>query len=77
MTSQRGEQTITIHIFPNISSSAGNQTVKFGQLIEYKMRNIFLEKSFTKYGGKTVPRPFSKKSKLKKFYTVCFYCMLS
>ena len=28
------------------------------------MRNIFLEKSYTKPGGETIPRPFSKKSKL-------------
>ena len=42
----------------------GNQTMKFGQLIEYNMRNIFLEKSYTKYGGETIPRPFSKKSNL-------------
>ena len=28
----------------------GNQTMEFGQLIEYNMRNIFLEKSYTKYG---------------------------
>ena len=28
------------------------------------MRNIFLEKSFSKYGEETVPRTFSKKSKL-------------
>ena len=27
------------------------------------MRNIFLEKSYTKCGGETIPRPFSKKSK--------------
>ena len=26
-----------MHILPNISRSKGNQTVKFGQLIEYKM----------------------------------------
>ena len=31
------------------------------------MRNIFLEKSYTKCGGETVPRPFSKKSKLSLF----------
>ena len=31
------------------------------------MRNIFLEKSYTKCGGKTIPRPFSKKSKLGIF----------
>ena len=48
----------------NISRSNGHQTVKFGQLIEYNMRNIFLEKSYTKCDGETVRRPFSKNSKL-------------
>ena len=41
MTSQTGKQTITIHILPDISRSNGNQTMVFGQLIEYSMRNIF------------------------------------
>ena len=36
----------------------------FGQLIEYKMRNPFVEKSYTKYAGETITRPLSKKSKL-------------
>ena len=49
---------------PNISSSKGNQTMKFDQLIEYNMKNIFLEKSYTKFGRKASPRPFHKKSKL-------------
>ena len=49
---------------PNISRNKGNQTMKFGQLIEYNMRNIFLEKSYTKCGGETSPRPFSEKLKL-------------
>ena len=38
--------------------------MKFGELIEYNLRNIFLEKSYTKCGGETTPRPFFKKSKL-------------
>ena len=38
--------------------------MKFGELIEYNMRNIFVEKSYTKFGGKTIGRHFSKKSKL-------------
>ena len=38
--------------------------MKSGQLIEYTMRAIFLEKSLSKCGGDTIPRPFSKKSKL-------------
>ena len=46
---------------PNISRSKGNQTMKFDQLIECNMRNIFLEKSYTKCGGETSPRPFSEK----------------
>ena len=37
--------------------------MKFGPFKEYSMRNIFLEKSYTKCGRKTIPRPFSKKSK--------------
>ena len=44
MTSQPGLQTIAIHILPNISQSKYNQTVKFGQLIEYNKRNYFLQK---------------------------------
>ena len=64
MTSQRGQQTIAIHILLNISRSKSNQAMKFGQLIEYNMRNIFVEKSYTKCAGETIPRPLSKKSKL-------------
>ena len=41
--------------------------MKFGQLIEFNMRKIFIEKSYTKCGRKTIPRPFSKKSKLSIF----------
>ena len=35
--------------------------MKLSQLIEYKMRHIFLEKSYTKYGGKTSSMAFFKK----------------
>ena len=38
--------------------------MKFSQLVEYNLRNIFLEKSYTDCGGETIPRPFFKKSKL-------------
>ena len=31
--------------------------MKFGQLIEYNMRKIFLEKSYTKSAGEPIPRP--------------------
>ena len=66
MTSQPDYQAIAIHILSNISRSKGIQTVKFGQLIEYKISNIFFfEKSYTKCGRETIPRPFSKKSNLR------------
>ena len=48
MTSQPGYQRIVIHILSNISRSEDNQRMKFGQLIEYNMRNVFLQKSYTK-----------------------------
>ena len=38
--------------------------MKFGQLIEYNLRKVFLEKLCTKCGRETIPRPFFKKSKL-------------
>ena len=58
MTSQTGQQTTAIHILPNFSRTKGNQAMKFGQLlIEYNMRNIFVEKSYTKCAGETFPRP--------------------
>ena len=38
--------------------------MKFGQLIEYNMRNIFVEKSYTKCAGETISRPLSNKTKL-------------
>ena len=56
--------------------------MKFGQLIECNIRNIFLEKPFTKCGGETIPRPFSEDLKLsislkQQSIVSCslFYCM--
>ena len=37
-----GWQTMAIHILPNISQSKGNQTLKFGQVIEYNKRSFLL-----------------------------------
>ena len=33
--------------------------MKFGQLIEHKMRNIFLKKSYIISGGEVIPRLLS------------------
>ena len=49
--------TIVIHIMPNISQSKDNQTMEFGQLIEYNKGNIFLEKLCRKRGRETSSRP--------------------
>ena len=57
MTSKPGLQTIAIHILSNISQNKGNQTMKFGQLIEYNKRNIFLQKLCRKWGKETSSRP--------------------
>ena len=38
--------------------------MKFGQLKEYNVKNIFLEKLYTKCGWETISRLFSTKSKL-------------
>ena len=64
MMSQPEKKAMAIHILPNISRSKGSQTMKFSHLIEYNMRNIFREKLYPEYGGKTIPRRFSKKSKM-------------
>ena len=68
-----------------ISRSKGNQTIKFGQLIEYDMKNLSLEKSYTDHAA-DIPfsHPFVKNQNwaylsinILKFYTVCFNCMPS
>ena len=59
MISQPGKETIAIHVLPKISRSKDNQTRKFGQLTDCNMGNVFLEKSYTKCDGQTIPGPFS------------------
>ena len=65
MTSQPNvTNNCNTHIAQYLKRSKGNQAMKSGQLIEYNMRNIFVEKSYTKCAGETIPRPLSKNSKL-------------
>ena len=56
MTSQPDKQLIAIQILPNISRSKINQAMKFGQLIEYNKRNLFLWKSCTEQCRETSSR---------------------
>ena len=59
MTSQSGQQTMTIHILLNISRSKGNQAMKFGQLIKDNKRNIFLQALFRKRAKEISSRSLS------------------
>ena len=61
MMSQHGKQIMSIHILPKTRIIEGNQTMKYGQLKECNMRNIFLEKSYTKCSAETILKPVSKK----------------
>ena len=60
MMSQAGKQIIPKQYCPNISSSKGNQVMKFGQLIELNIRSIFLEKYLQNVVEKLLPDRFSK-----------------
>ena len=50
MTLQPGKQITGIQILLNISRSKDNQAMKLGQLMEYNIRNIFLEKPYKECG---------------------------
>ena len=58
VTSQPEKQTLAIHTVPNISRSKGNQTLKFGQLIEHNIRINFLEYHTQNMVAKLFPEPF-------------------
>ena len=49
-----------MHILPYILRNKDNETMKFGQLIEYNIKNIFLEKLYKNVLEKLFPDPFLK-----------------
>ena len=53
-----GQQRITANILLNISRIKGNQTIKFGQLIEHPKINIFKKNYAEHETGKLVPDRF-------------------
>ena len=80
MTPQTGKQTTAIHTQPNISRSIDHRTMKFGQLIENNMKNIFMKNNAQNLVEKLIPGPFLKNQNSAylwinnlKFYRVCFY----
>ena len=58
--SEAENQTIAIHILPNISRSKGNRTMKFGQLIEYNMKTFSLKNHTQNMMEKAFPDSFVK-----------------
>ena len=55
MTSDPGQQTITVHIFPDISRSKGNQTMKFGQVIDIAREKFFFKNHAENEARRLVP----------------------
>ena len=51
--------------FQSLRRHKGNQTMRYGQPIEYIMRNNFLEKSSTKCGRETSSILFLKKIEIE------------
>ena len=58
MTPETWKQMIKIHILPSISRSKDNQAMEFRQLIEYNVRNSFVQKSLKSDVGRLVPDLF-------------------
>ena len=54
-----------------MSRSKGNQTIKFGQLIEYNIRNIYLKNYTQNVVEKVLPDPFLFKKKIEYLWINC------
>ena len=61
MTSQSREQTVSVHMSPNISRSKDKQVMKSGQLIKYNIRNIFLKNHTQNVEERLFPDPSLRK----------------
>ena len=75
VTSQTGKQTIAIHILSNISRSKSNQTMKFGQLIEYNMKH-FSWKIMHKIWWKNYSQTLFQKIKIEHISELIVYKVL-
>ena len=49
-----------MHVLPNILGRKGNHTMKFGQLIEYNIRNIFVKNHRQNVEEKLFPDAYLK-----------------
>ena len=60
MTSQLGKQTIATLTMPYNSKGKDKQTMKFGQLMEYNMENVFFKTRRKNVVEKLLSDPFLK-----------------
>ena len=60
MVPQPGYQISAMHILPNTSRSKCNQTMKFGQLIEFTMKKFLLKNHTQNAVKKLFPDPILK-----------------
>ena len=77
MTPHSGKQTITIHILSSISRSKGNQTMKFGELMKYNVKKIFLKNHTENETGRRVPNLFFFFKKALKKSKLCMHLSLN
>ena len=83
MASLPRKQRTTIHLLPNILISSDNQIIKLSQLIEYMLRNIFVEKPFKKTWWRNYYEALFLRNQnwayildnSLMYYAVCFYFM--
>ena len=79
MASLNRKLTITIQLWSNTLRSRDNHKTQFDQLIEYNMKDVFLQNSYAKRGRQTSPKIFPRNKNRAylwisslKFYAVCF-----
>ena len=68
MTLQIGQQTITIHMLPNISRRKGNQAMQFGQFQKLVTQKTQLPSPFY-----CSPHPFKVAARLRKLGSSKFF----
>ena len=64
MTPHPGKQTVTLPILLNLSQSKGNQTLKFGQVMEYNQKIFFFLENHAENEAEASSRPLVS---LKRF----------
>ena len=75
MMSKTGQEIIIIHILPKIARSKDNWAMSFGQVIECKERNIFLQRFSSKNFEKFPVSPLLTKLNLDESFVKLFIAL--